>query len=383
MATCKLPEPYLNTLRERYQKARKKQRGRILDEFTATTGYHRKHAIALLRGKRQHHDPKAPIRHPRQRIYTDEDKRAIFWLAELFDQIGSKRLRRAMDVELKKLRQQHHLHVSRACFHRLQAISPSTMDRLRRADRRPPGYRHGGTKPGTLLKSKIKVRTFADWDDKRPGFEEIDLVQHDGGNSRGFFACTLNVTDVCTGWTEMRAVPNKAQKHVFAALEHIRWDLPFPLLGIDSDNGGEFINDELVRYCDNENITFTRGRAGRKNDNPYVEQKNWSVIRRLVGYGRFDTQRQVNQLNALYAVYRLYVNHFLPVTKLVAKVRERSKVKKVYDDPKTPYQRVLDSPTVSEQAKRKLRALHAKLDVVELKRRIDEMSDALTPSKQW
>jgi hypothetical protein len=137
------------------------------------------------------------------------------------------------------------------------------------------------------------------------------------------------------------------------------------------------------RCQEREHLTFTRGRAGRKNDNPYVEQKNWFVIRRLVGYGRFDTQRQVNQLNALYAVYRLYVNHFLPVTKLVAKVRERSKVKKVYDDPKTPYQRVLDSPTVSEQAKRKLRALHAKLDVVELKRQIDEMSDALTPSKQW
>ncbi len=381
MATCKVPESYLNKLRERYRNARKKDRGKILDEFVATTSYHRKHAIALLRGKRQHRNPKVPIRRQRRCIYLAEDRRAVLWLAELFDQISSKRLRAAMDVELDNLR--YPLDVSAACFKRLKQISSSTMDRLRRAERRPVARHRGGTKPGTLLKSQIKVRTFADWDDKRPGFEEIDLVQHDGGNPSGFFACTLDVTDVSTGWTEMRAVPTKAQKHVFAALEHIRSELPFPLLGLDSDNGAEFINDELVRYCDDEHLTFTRGRVGRKNDNPFVEQKNWSVVRRLVGYGRYETQRQVSQLNALYTVYRLYVNHFLPVQKLVAKVREGSKVKKVYDDPKTPYQRVLDSDQVSDAAKRKLRAIHAKLDVVELKRQLDELLEHLTPSKQW
>jgi hypothetical protein len=153
--------------------------------------------------------------------------------------------------------------------------------------------------------------------------------------------------------------------------------MPFPLLGIDSDNGSEFINDQLWRYCEQEHLTFTRGRAGSKNDNPYVEGKNWSVVRRLVGYGRFDTQRQVDQLNALYAVYRLYVNHFLPVTKLQQKVRVGSRVKKVYDAPKTPYPRVLDSPEVSEFVKAKLRAEHATLDVVKLKQQIDQMSDAL------
>ena len=335
----------------------------------------------MLRGKRHHRNPKIPIRRLRRRIYLAEDKRAILWLAELFDQISSKRLRVAMNVELDNLR--CHLEVSRACFQRLKRISPSTMDRCRCTERRPAARRRGGTKPGTLLKSQIKVRTFADWDDKRPGFEEIDLVQHDGGNPSGFFACTLDMTDVSTGWTEMRAVPTKAQKHVFAALEHVRHDLPFPLLGIDSDNGGEFINDELVRYCERERLTFTRSRAGRKNDNPYVEQKNWSVIRRAIGYGRYDMQHQVNQLNALYAVYRLYVNHFLPVQKLVAKVREGSKVKKVYDDPKTPYQRVLDSPQVSAKAKRTLRVIHAKLDILEFKRQIDEMIEVLTPTKQW
>lgn len=283
MATCKPSEAYLNQLRERYRNARKKQRGKILDEFVDTTGYHRKHAIALLRGKRCHRNPKTPSHRVRRRIYLAEDKRVVLWLAELFDQIGSKRLRAAMDTELDNLRR-HHLRVSPTCFQRLKHISPSTMDRMRRAEPRPTGRRRGGTKPGTLLKSQIRVRTWSDWDDKRPGFVEIDLVQHEGGNASGFFACTLDATDVSTGWTEMRAVLNKAQTHVFAALEYLRRDLPFPLLGIDSDNGSEFINDELMRYCDQEHLTFTRGRAGHKNDNPYVEQKNWSVVRRCIGY---------------------------------------------------------------------------------------------------
>lgn len=381
MATCKVPEAYLKKLCERYRKARKKERGTILDELVATTGYHRKHAIALLRGKRQHRNPQTPIRRLRRRIYLAEDKRAVLWLVALFDGISSQRLRAAMNVELDHL--WDYLDVSRACFKRLRQISPSTMDRFRRTERRPVRHRRGGTKPGTLLKHQIKVRTFADWDDKRPGFAEIDLVQHEGGNSSGFFACTLNATDVSTGWTEMQAVLTKAQKHVFVALNDIRRHLPFPLLGLDSDNGEEFINDELIRYCDHEHLTFTRGRVGHKNDNPFVEQKNWSVVRRLVGYGRYETPRQVNQLNALYAVYRLYVNHFLPVQKLISKVRTGSRVKKVYDAPKTPYQRVLDSDQVSQEAKRKLRALHAKLNVVALRQQLDELLERLNPSKQW
>jgi hypothetical protein len=322
-----------------------------------------------------------PIRRLRRRLYLAEDKRAVLWLAKLFDPISSKRLRAAMNVELDPVRDD--LNVSRACFKRLRHISPSTMDRFRRTERRPVGRHRGGTKPGTLLKHQIKIRTVADWDDKQPGFEEIDLVQHEGGNPSGFFACTLNVTDVSTGWTERQSVPTQAQKHVFAAWEHIRGHLPFPLLGLDSDNGAEFINDELVRYCEEEQLTFTRGRVGRKNDNPFVEQKNWSVVRCLVGDGRYETQRQVNQLNARYAIYRLYANHFLPMQKLSAKVREGSRVKKIYDDPKTPYQRVLDSDPVNPEAKRKLRAIHAKLIVVELRRQLDTLLEQLNPSKQW
>ena len=380
MSKPKPTQAYLDQLRKRYAQARKKERTIILDEFVATSGYHRKHAIALLRGHRGWRRSATPFHRLRRRIYGDEDKRAVLFLADVFDQIGSKRLRAAMDAELGTLRKQGHLRVSAACYRHLQRISASSMDRLRRQER-PPVRRRGGTKPGSLLKGQIPVRTFAAWDDKRPGFEEIDLVQHDGGVPTGFFACTLDVTDVATGWTELRAVQNKAQGRVFAALQDIRQRLPFALLGIDSDNGAEFINDELWRYTQAEAITFTRGRVGRKNDNPFVEQKNWSVVRRMVGYERYDTPQQVRQLNHLYDLCSVYTNHFLPVSKLVAKPRIGDQVTRLFDVPKTPYQRTLDSLDIDAAVKAKLKATHATLDVVKLKQHIDAAMDALQPSK--
>ncbi|MCC7161966.1 MAG: hypothetical protein IT331_05710 [Anaerolineae bacterium] len=236
------PSPkYLTQLRKRYAKASKKNKHTILNEFVATSGYHRNHASALLTGKRQWRDPQHRIRRARRRFYTEEDQRVVLWLANLFDDIGSKRLRAAMNTELPHLRRNGHLQVSRRGYQHLLRVSASTMDRWRRAARRPGRKRRGGTKPGTLLKHQIPIRTFAEWNDKRPGFCEMDLVQHDGGNNRGDFAQTLNVTDVCTGWTEPAAAPNKAQVHVFAALKKIRVRLPYPLLGLDSDNGSEFI----------------------------------------------------------------------------------------------------------------------------------------------
>lgn len=374
---------FLARLQKRYAKASKKIRMEMLDEFVATTDYHRKHASALLSGKRTWRDPNQPIRRPRSQFYTDEDHQAVLWLVELFDDIGSKRLRIAMDNELANLRRNKHLKVSRITYQHLAQVSPSTMDRWRRAARRPGRRVRGGAKPGTLLKRQIPIRTFAQWDDKRPGFGEIDLVQHDGGTNKGDFACTLTFTDVATSWTELGATPNKAQVHVFQVLKQERTQLPFPLLGIDSDNGAEFINHELQRYCEQEHLTFTRGRVGRKNDNAFVEEKNWSVVRRLVGYGRYDTAKQVAQLNALYKVYRLYFNHFLPVTKLIKTEHHGSRVKKIYDAPKTPYQRVLDAPEVSDEVKAKLHREHAKLDVVQLKQQLDRLLTALKPTRQW
>ncbi|MCL5997205.1 MAG: transposase family protein [Chloroflexi bacterium] len=265
MSKPKPNQAYLDQLRKRYAKAGKKQRTVILDEFVTTSGYHRKHAIALLRGHRGWRRSATPFHRLRRRIYGDEEKRAVLSFAYVFDQISSKHLRAAMDAELVTLRQQGHLQVSAACYQHLQTISALSMDRPRRQEHKP-ARRRGGTKPGTLLKRQIPVRTFTEWDDKRPGFEEVDLVQHDGGNPAGRFACTLNVTNVATGWTEMRAVENKAQGRVFAAIQHIRQRLPFDLLGIDSDNGAEFINSELWQYTQEQAITFTRGRVGRKND---------------------------------------------------------------------------------------------------------------------
>ena len=378
MSDSKPSADYLAALRKRYRAARKKQRSIILDELVKTTGYHRKHASALLSGKRMHRH--GPIRRPRARVYTPEDERVVLRLAEIFDQISSQRLRVAMDATLAILRRQGNPRVSTQCYAHLQRISPATMDRIRSAHRLP-GRRHRGfTKPGTLLKRQIPIRTFADWDGMRPGFVEIDLVDHSGGDSRGEFGQTLNATDVHTGRTEMAAVPTKAQKYVFVALQAIRGRLPVPLLGSDSDNGAEFINNELFRYCLQEQITFSRGREGRKNDNPFVEHKNWSVVRRIAGYRRYDTRKQVDLLNRLYARYRHYINFFLPVTKLKDKVRTGSHVRRVFDVPQTPYARMLASPGVRESDKKKLKEEYAGLDVVKLRAEIGEALEDLLAS---
>jgi hypothetical protein len=370
-------DKYLKRLQARYRKASRKERSVILDEFVKTTGYHRKHATAVLNGRRER--VHGPIRRPRRAKYGAEEADALAILADLFDNICSKRLRAAMDVELPRLYEAGVVQVSRECYRKLLAVSPATMDRLRARRERVPGKRRGFTKPGTLLKDRIPIRTWADWTDKQPGFCEIDLVDHSGGRViRGSdHAWTLCFTDIDTAWTECVAVCNKAQVHVFAAIQQARQRLPFALLGIDSDNGAEFINDQLYRYCHQEQITFTRGRAGRKNDNPYVEQKNWSVVRRAVGYYRYDTPQQLDLLNTLYALLHYYVNFYLPVMKLAEKVRIGSKVKRVYDEPQTPYARALSSPHVSEADKAELREAYGYLDLVLLRQRIDELQDQL------
>lgn len=373
---------YLAALRKRYAQASKKERGKILDEYVRTTGYHRKHAIAVLRGKRGR--MAGQIRRPRASQYTAEDARALERLSELFDGINAKLLRVALDNELEHLSTSGFLRVSRACYQRLKRISPATMDRLRTRYGRglPPRVKRGRTKPGSLLKRQIPVRTWADWNEDQPGFTEMDLVSHDGGLERGDHAWTLNFTDIKTTWTECAAVRNKAQQYVFEALKRVRARLPFPLRGIDSDNGSEFINDQLTRYAHQEHLTFTRSRPGRKNDNAHVEQKNWSVVRRYVGDLRYDTPHQLARLNQLYELLHLYVNFFLPTVKLQEKVRQGSKVTRRYERPRTPYQRVLDSPDIAIKTKTKLRQQYQQLDVVDLRRQIDDVTRQLWASAQ-
>jgi hypothetical protein len=371
---------YLARLRARYRQASKKERSAILDEYVKTTGNHRKYAIGVLGGKRKR--AQHPVRRPRRARYGDEEARALLQLWELFDGIYSKRLRAALDVELPRLYTTGFLQISPECYSKLMQISPASIDRLLRGRRLQVHKSRGFTKPGTLLKDRIPVRTWADWDEDHPGFCEMDLVDHSGGRIiRGAdHAWTLCFTDVKTAWTECVAVCNKAQKHVFTAIQESRERLPFPLLGIDSDNGSEFINDQLYRYSLQEQITFTRGRAGKHNDSAFVEQKNWSVVRRAVGYYRYDTPEQLQLLNHLYSVMHFYVNFFLPVAKLAEKSRTGSKVKKRYEDPKTPYARVLDSPDVSVEHKALLQETYQLLDLVYLRQQIDRLQDLLLNS---
>jgi len=230
----------------------------------------------------------------------------------------------------------------------LVSMSAATIDRRLAGERAK--YQLRGrctTKPGSLLKSQIPVRTWADWNDARPGFVEIDLVCHDGGNPAGPHAFTLTVTDIATGWTENRSVPSKAAKCVLAALNDIAYRIPFPILGVDSDNGSEFINIHLLQWCQRHQITFTRARPGNKNDGCHVEQKNWAVVRTVVGYHRYDTASELLLLNEIWQLQSKMTNYFYPQQKLISKVRDGAKVAKKHDIAATPFHRAIDHPTMT------------------------------------
>jgi hypothetical protein len=322
-------------------------------------------------------------RHKRQprlkaRYYDEDVVKILVRLWELLNYICGKRLVAIMPELVKKLEQFGELQLPNVTRDKLLQISASSIDRLLKAERRKHQLRaRSYTKPGTLLKHQIPIRTFAEWDEAQPGFAEIDLVAHDGGLALGDFCQTLDLTDVCTGWTETEAVPNKAQVWVFAALQTIRARLPFPLRGLDSDNGSEFVNNELLRYCQRERITFTRARPYRKNDNCYVEQKNYSVVQQTVGYQRFDTTAELLVLKQLYLTLRLYTNFFQPTMKLKSKERFGSRVQKTYEAPQTPYQRVLASPDVAASDKQKLQRQYKQLNPAALKRDLDRLRKQL------
>lgn len=349
----------------------------MLDEFTKTTGYTRKHAIHLLRGKYKHTLEK--IKRPRGKTYTEIDARILAKIAALFDWIASKRLQPQIAVGIAELQKAGELlFLSTEQKDKLIGISASSIDRLLVSNHlRPTNKGRSYTKPGTLLKSQIPIRTFADWNENKVGFFEMDLVGHEGGNAQGAFTFTLNMTDVKTGWSEQMALPNKSQHAVFQAIKIIRARMFFQLLGVDSDSGSEFINEILYRYCVQEKITFTRGRPGKKNDNPFVEQKNDSIVRRWVGYKRYETEAQVKILNELYEFLRLYTNFFLPVHKLQNKERIGSKVRKIYDKAKTPYQRILDTEDIPQEVKKKLTEQYEMLSLVMLKKQLDRLTKQL------
>lgn len=372
----------------RYQKARKKDKGVILNEFIELTEYGRRYASYVLRshGKKVWINPKTVLiadarkknRRKKESIYDGEVAGVLKKVWEIMDFICGKRLAPILKEVIPRLIRFGEIRPTEAAKDKLLKISAATIDRVLAPERKKYKIRgRSNTKPGTLLKNQIPIRTFSEWNDKRPGFVEIDLVGHEGGNSSGEFLYTLDVTDVATGWTEIQAVKNKAQQWVFEALKDIRSRLPFPLLGIDSDNGGEFINDELFRYCKTEKITFTRTRSYRKNDNCFVEQKNYSVVRRTIGYGRYDTPEEQAIINAMYKEQRLFTNFFQPSMKLLGKTREGSKVTKKYDKALTPYRRVLASVEVSDSDKAKIKTLYRNLNPADLKRRITKLQQKL------
>lgn len=373
---------------QRYRKARKKVKQQILDEFCETTGYSRGYARYVLRnhgrevwlrGKRiVVGDLRQRQQRHKSRYYDDEVLKTLVRLWGILNYLCGKRLVAIMPELLRKLEHFGELRLAASTKEKLLRISAASVDRLLKAERRKQQLRRRShTKPGTLLKHQIPIRTFAEWDEARPGFAEIDLVAHDGGLALGDYCQTLDLTDICTGWTETEAVPNKAQIWVFEAIQTIRARLPFPLLGLDSDNGSEFVNKELLRYCQKERLTFTRARPYRKNDNCYVEQKNYSVVRQTVGYQRFDTAAELIVLKQLYATLRLYTNFFQPTMKLKSKERLGSRVKKSYHVPQTPYQRVLACAEVTAADKKKLQRQYRLLNPAALKRELDRQRQEL------
>jgi hypothetical protein len=364
----------LQSVRPRYLKANRQSKARILDEFTAATGYHRKYAIRLLRHGPK---PKGLARRGRPKVYQGEVVTALEQIWEICGRICSKRLQPFLPEIVAVLERQSELILAPLIKDQLLQMSRATIDRCLKPVRLPQRHGLSTTKPGSLLKSAIPVRTFADWDNACPGFIEIDLVAHCYDRAAGVYLNTLTATDISTGWTECLALPNKTQAAVSNAMIELRQRLPFPLLGIDSDNGSEFINETLHRYCLSEKITFTRCRPYNKNDQAHVEQKNWSVVRKLVGYDRFETEAELQLLGELYAVWRLYVNFFQPVLKLVEKHRDGRKVSKRYDQAATPYRRVLASPEVILEDKAELISVYLTLNPVALRDRIDAITARL------
>jgi hypothetical protein len=366
--SAKARREYLRAIHSRYRQAAREEKQRILDEFCRVTRYHRKYAIRLLGGP-----PPRALRPVRRRRPARYGPAVITALRQIWEAAGypwSVRLKALLPLWLPWARRR--LGLTDGVVQRLRRISPRQMDRRLAAHKRQlKTRRYGRTKPGTLLKHHIPLRTDR-WDVAVPGFTELDLVAHCGHSADGEFAHSLNVVDIHTTWTETRAVLGKAQHRVQAALDEIRQALPFRLAGIDSDNGSEFINAQLYRYCRDQQIQFTRGRPYKKDDNAHVEQKNWTHVRKIVGYLRYDTPAAVDALNALYGhELRLFQNLFLPSVKLQCKERVGARVRRRYEAPLTPLDRLRGCPQVAPSTLAALDALRARLDPFQLAQTID------------
>jgi transposase InsO family protein len=360
---------YIASLGPRYRAASKTAKSGMLDEFCALTGRHRKSAVRrLARPPRPRHG--AGGRPPR---YGPEVTAVLTQIWEASDYLCGKRLAPFLEPLLDALERHHALHVPPPLRALLLTISPATIDRRLQGQRRahPRGLSTTGPSPAAFA-AQVPVRTFAEWDGVRPGALQADLVAHCGDSAAGFFLSTLVAVDVATGWTECRAVLGKHYYRIRDAVQWVEKDLPMPLLSFHTDNGGEFLNHLLLPWCRNAGIAMSRGRPHRKNDQAYAEQKNWAIVRRLVGYDRYSSRPAYEELRAFYRVLRLYWNFFQPLRKLVAKVRHGARVTKRYDRAQTPYQRLLASGILRDAQRQALARQYQDLNPLALRTDLQE-----------
>lgn len=364
----------------RYRQASRSQKGKILDEFVVATGYNRDYAAMLLRGhareRVQSSGGGASVRlvpttrrrngGGRPPVYGPPVRQAVERLWTLFGYLCGKRLVVLMREVLVSVKRHPELRISSVTCDALQRISPATVDRILRGPRaklRLKGISH--TKPTSALIASIPIRTFAEWSAVGPGHLQIDLVGHDGGTASGEFCYTLVATDVCLGWSEARALRNKAARWVKAALEDIRGELPFKVVELHPDNGSEFLNHAISDYCRDKQIRLTRSRPGRKNDNCYVEQKNFDLVRKLVGYARYEGEQAVDRLNELYRLGSSLWNLYYPSQKLIETHRHGSTVRKRFDQPRSPARRLLDRGELSPKQRWNLVSRMTQTDAIE------------------
>ena len=348
---------YLKSIYLRYKRACRNKKSKILDEFCLNCCYHRKHAIRLLKQFKRFSKPKLEKRGKPSNYNKPEiiQPLKIIWFNAHMP--CSKRLKAVLPLWLPYYAQEF-TPLSISSTKALLKISPATIDRLLQPVRlKYKTHGRSTTKPGTLLKKHIPIKT-NQWDESRPGFVEADTVVHCGDSLLGQYAFTLDIVDIATGWTEQRAIWGKGQFSVFEQIKNIENSLPFDLLGFDSDNGSEFLNWHLFKYFElktNPSVQFTRSREYKKDDNAHIEQKNWTHVRQWLGYHRLDNPNVIPLMNDLYTKeWRLFHNFFCPSVKLIEKKRIASKTFKRYDNPKTPFQRLLDSKFISAAVKRDL-----------------------------
>jgi len=364
----------LHQVAPQYRQASASQKRTLLEAFIATTGYVPKYARWLL-----NHADEVQQTHGRSQLlkYGPEVQHALFLAWHAANRICAKRLIPFLPTLLEALERHEHLHLTEECRRQLLAMSAATADRLLSSQRKLGQRGISTTRAGTLLKQQIPIRTFEEWNETQPGFLEADLVAHCGTDIEGGYPYTLTLTDVATGWTECLPLLYRSQETLLAAIQLARLLFPFPIVGIDTDNGGEFINEILMAYCEQEQITFTRGRPSLKNDQCFVEQKNGAIVRQIVGYDRLVGEHAYRQLIELYRALRLYVNCFQPSMKLLSKQRDGKKVRYVYDPAKTPLQRLLLSGVLPAKVQQELTEVAQALDSIRLLHQLEQLQLAV------